>query len=193
MGKVVYVTGAPASGKSTTTGLLAAMVPGIERWEYGARLTDHLRREGIDLADQNQLRRESSKVALAGTIRELDRLLLAFVEDRRGGAHVLIDSHPVTKEDYGFRVTAFSQSDFVRLRPDEIWVLYTTPEVAVSRIRDDPGGRPAIDIETARMHTFLQASVATTYGIIAGCPVHVFDTDRDPDALVRDLAGRLER
>lgn len=192
MGKVVYVTGTPAAGKSTTTGLLAAMVPGIERWEYGARLTDHLRREGTDLADQDQLRRESSKVALARTIRELDRRLLEFVEDQRGRAHVLIDSHPVTKEDHGFRVTAFSQSDFVRLRPDEIWVLYTSPEITVSHIRDDPGGRPAISVETARLHTFLQASVAMNYGIVAGCPVHLFDTDRDRDALVQELAGRLE-
>lgn len=193
MGKVVYVTGAPAAGKSTTMELLAHRVPGIERWEYGARLTDHIQRKGIELADQDQLRRESSKVALAETIRELDRLLVTFIEDHRGNAHVLIDSHPVTKEGHGFRITAFSHSDFARLRPDEIWVLYTSPEVAVSRIRNDPGGRPAIDVETARMHTFLQASVAATYGIAAGCPVYLFDTDRDRDALVQELAGRLEQ
>ena len=42
MPKVIYLTGAPASGKSSTTRMLADRVPGLRVWEYGARLTEHV-------------------------------------------------------------------------------------------------------------------------------------------------------
>lgn len=193
MGKVVYVTGAPASGKSSTTRMVLDEVGDIALWEYGARLTEHLRLSGVDLADQDELREKSSRLAVAAAIDELDDQLLEFVAARRAETHVLIDSHPVTREHHGFRITAFSHERFRRLAPDEIWCFYTAPEVAVARITANPGGRPAVDTETARMHTLLQASVAATYGIAAGCPVYLFDTDRDQAELVGELRGRLAR
>lgn len=191
MTKVIYVTGAPAAGKSTTTAKLLEQLEAVDVWEYGARLTDHLRRKGVQVADQADLRSKSSRLAIADAIDELDGELLRFVAERRQSRHVLVDSHPVTREDYGFRITAFSHERFRQLSPDEIWVFYTSPEVTVERIRRDPGGRPQIDVETARLHTALQASVAATYGIAAGCPVYMFDTDTDQDGLVRELGMRL--
>jgi adenylate kinase len=191
VGKVIYVTGAPASGKSTTTQLLLKKVAGTELWEYGARLTDYLRSKGIDLADQATLRAMSSKVAVAAAVKELDDLLIRFVAENRDRSHVLIDSHPVTKEAYGFRITAFRDEQIKALAPDEIWFFYTMPEVAAERIRSNPQGRPLIGIEVARMHTNLQASVAATYGIAAGCAVYMFDSDRDQDGFVAELQNRL--
>lgn len=193
MGKVVYVTGAPASGKSTTTRLMLGGMGGIAVWEYGARLTEHLRAAGVDLADQDELRQKSSRLAIADAIDEVDDRLLEFVAARRLEGHVLIDSHPVTREHHGFRITAFSHDRFRTLAPDEIWCFYTAPEVAVAHIAADPRGRPAVDVETARMHTMLQASVAATYGIAAGCPVYLFDTDCDQGELVAELRNRLGR
>ena len=61
----------------------------------------------------------------------------------------------------------------------------------MERIRRDPGGRPLISVEEARMHTFMQASVAANYGIIAGCPVYLFDSDTVQDHLVEQLRARL--
>ncbi|SOB80704.1 adenylate kinase [Sphingomonas guangdongensis] len=185
MSKVIYVTGAPASGKSTTTKLLLERVEAVEVWEYGARLVEHLRKTGVDIADQDELREKSSRLAVAAAVDRVDDALLEFVGERRGRGHVVIDSHPVTREHHGFRITAFSHDRFRLLAPDEIWCFYTAPEVAVARIAADPRGRPMVDVETARMHTMLQASVAATYGIVAGCPVYLFDTDRDQESLVR--------
>ena len=176
MGRVVYVTGAPASGKSTTTAMMLLGMDGVSVWEYGARLTAHLRAGGVDVADQDELRRQSSRLAVAKAVDEVDDQLLAFVAATRGRGHVLIDSHPVTREHHGLRITAFSHEHFRHLAPDEIWCFYTAPEVAV---------------ETARMHTILQASVAAAYGIAAGCPVYLFDTDREQAGLVAELRARL--
>lgn len=191
MPKVIYLTGAPASGKSSTTRMLADRVSGLEVWEYGARLTDHVRRRDAGVVGQHELRARSAGVVTPGDVDEVDDALIAFVEAHRGERHVLIDSHPVTKEDFGYRITAFSLARFSRLAPDEIWVLYAGPEETRRRIAADDGGRPMVTEEEARTHTALQSAVAATYGMSVGRPVYLFDTAGPREQLVARLAERL--
>lgn len=171
--------------------LLSEKVPGINVWEYGSRLTDFLKNRGSDLRNQDELRTRSASVAQPSDIDELDDELLSWTVASRLRGHTVIDSHPVTKEDYGFRVTAFSVDRFQSLHPTEIWLFYVAPELTVERIARDPAGRPSISIEEARMHSFAQASVACTFGIAVGCPVYMFDTAVDQTTLVDKLAIRL--
>jgi adenylate kinase len=124
-------------------------------------------------------------------VAEVDKALLAFVDLHRFTSHVLIDSHPVTKESYGYRITPFSLEEFGRLRPDEIWVLFADPIETRRRISADAGGRPLVTEEEARTHTMLQASVAATYGMSIRCPIYMFDTTDTQDELIARLAGRL--
>ncbi|MGZ2506092.1 AAA family ATPase [Rhizobium leguminosarum] len=189
--KTIYMTGAPAAGKSSTARLLAEAVTPLHLWEYGAQLTKFVRDRGAIISDQSDLRRKSANIVLPEDVTAVDELLLQFIETHRTSSHVLIDSHPVTKEDYGYRITAFSLEQIGKLNPDEIWVLYTSPEVAIQRIGDDASGRPMVDIEQARFHTTLQASLAATYGAITGKPVYLFDTNIEQTALVTRLARRL--
>ncbi|MBY3203476.1 ATP-binding protein [Rhizobium laguerreae] len=189
--KTIYMTGAPAAGKSSTARLLAEAVTPLHLWEYGAQLAKFVRDRGAIISDQSDLRRKSANIVLPEDVTAVDELLLQFIETHRTSSHVLIDSHPVTKEDYGYRITAFSLEQIGKLNPDEIWVLYTSPEVAIQRIGDDASGRPMVDIEQARFHTTLQASLAATYGAITGKPVYLFDTNIEQTALVTRLARRL--
>lgn len=189
--KTVYVTGAPAAGKSSTMRLLERRVGGIQIWEYGERLTRYIQEKGVALTDQTELREKSAQVVGPEDIAALDKQLVTWTRTTRKTAHAVIDSHPVTKEAYGFRVTAFSKEKIAQLQPDEIWLFYASPEVTIDRIRKKADGRPIITIEEARMHTSSQAAVATTYGILCGCPVYMVDTDRDQAELINMLAGRL--
>lgn len=191
MKKVIYLTGAPAAGKSSTTQLLAKQCPSLVVWEYGSELTKFIKLKRGGVEDQNDLRKKSSKSASSADIAELDEKLLKFVKERRGFAPVLIDSHPVTKEEFGFRITAFSLAQIQSLSPDEIWLLYASPSETRRRIKADPGGRPLISLEQARMHTALQASVAANYGAALGKPVYLFDTEMPREQLVRRLLERL--
>ncbi len=191
MPKVVYLTGAPAAGKSSTMRMLSERVPGLLVWEYGARLTEHIRARDADLVNQDDLRSRSAGLVTPQDVAEVDAALLAYVDGNRSSNHVLIDSHPVTKETYGFRITPFSLDQFAQLAPDEIWVLYAGPEETMDRIGRDPAGRPQVTSEEARMHTMLQASVAATYGMSIRCPVYMFDTQGDRGDLADLLAGRL--
>jgi adenylate kinase len=191
MPKVVYLTGAPAAGKSSTIGLLSRRVPDISIWEYGARLTEHVAKRSADVGTQDDLRARSAGVVTPRDVAEVDRALLAFVSDNRSTRHVIIDSHPVTKESYGFRITPFSLAQFSQLAPDEIWVLYASPEETRRRIAKNSGGRPMVTEQEAAAHTALQASVAATYGMSIGCPAYLFDTSVARDELVDRLAERL--
>jgi adenylate kinase len=191
MPKVIYLTGAPASGKSSTTRILAERMPALQVWEYGARLTEHVRTRVDGVASQDELRRRSAGIVMPADVDEVDDALIAFVGEHRGRSNVLIDSHPVTKEEYGYRITPFSLARFAQLAPDEIWVLYASPEETRRRIGADAGGRPMVSVEEARTHTALQSSVAATYGMSLGRPVYLFDTAADRAGLVDRLAARL--
>ena len=192
MPKVIYLTGAPAAGKSSTSQILAQRAD-IELWEYRARLTEHCKQRSHGIRSQKDLRAKSSILVTPEDVLEVDRLLIEFVTEKRKTQHVIVDSHPVTKEAYGYRVTAFSQEQITRLNPDEIWVLYADPELTRSRIHEDAGGRPMPSEEEARTHTQTQISVATTYGIIVGCPVYIFDTSQPRELLTDSLLARLAK
>lgn len=143
--------------------------------------------------DQEELRARSAEVVRPEDVDGLDEKLLDQVDKLRGKRPIVIDSHPVTKESYGFRITAFSEDKIQRLQPDEIWVLFAAPDVIRGRIQRAPAGRPMISEEEARTHTVTQASVAATYGVLVGAPVYLFDTDQDQEKLVSILLKRLEK
>ncbi len=191
MPKVVYLTGAPASGKSSTTTLLAERLPDLLVWEYGARLTAHVMARSANVASQDNLRASSAGVVTPEDVDAVDGALIAFVAEHRAHSPVIIDSHPVTKEAYGYRITPFSLGRFGQLAPDEIWVLYASPDETRRRIRADNGGRPMVSEEEARMHTTVQASVAATYGMSLGRPVYLFDTAASREELIERLVERL--
>ena len=191
MPKVIYLTGAPAAGKSSTMARLLERVPDLAVWEYGARLTEYLQARSAEVGSQDDLRQHSAALVTPNDVAEVDLALLEFVNENRGRRHVIIDSHPVTKEKYGFRITPFSLEQFGELKPNELWVLYADPVETRRRIAADGGGRPLISEADAEMHTNLQASVAATYGMSVGCPIFLFDTSGPRDELVSRLEGRL--
>ncbi len=88
-------------------------------------------------------------------------------------------------------MTAFSKEHITALKPDEIWVFYADPDVTRERIKADAAGRPLPTEEQARTHTLSQMAVATTYGIMVGCPVYMFDTNQSREHLVDLLLKRL--
>jgi adenylate kinase len=191
MPNVVYLTGAPAAGKSSTLRRLLELRPEVAGWEYGAKLTEYVQARDEGLTSQDELRSRSAGVVTPDDVRAVDQQLLAFVAAHRASQHVIIDTHAVTKEAYGYRVTPFSAADFQRLDPDEIWMLYVSADLTRQRIASEPGGRPQITLEEARTHTALQGAVAASYGVLVGKPVYLFDGAVEQEALVARLSERL--
>lgn len=188
--KVVYLTGAPATGKSTVAHLLAKMVSPVALFEYGKELTTMLRARHDDL-NQESLRTLSSLIASPDDIAKLDSVLLDFVARKRESAHVVIDSHAVTKERYGYSCTPFSLKTLGQLHPTMIVVLYASPEVIVERIARDPGGRSMVTQWEADFHTQLQATVAISYSVSCAAPAFFFDVARGSETVAKDIAARI--
>lgn len=105
----------------------------------------------------------------------------------RASCHIVIDSHAVTKERYGFRVTPFSIELLQEVRPTLICMLYTEPSVVMDRIRSNNQGRPTVTAFEAAFHCELQASVALIYGINLGLPVYLLDSSKSADSLTAEV------
>lgn len=189
--KVVYLTGAPASGKSSLSEAIAEKFPEVQLFTYSKELARCISRKLGCEYNQVDMRRESARLIAPEAVAEVDQELFEFIKANKQEAHVIIDSHAVTKEGWGFRVTPFSAEMLANVSPDMIVTLFTPPETTISRIVADPKGRPVPTVFEAESHTNLQASVAVTYSILAGCPAYFLNSDVPVEDLVQWFAQRL--
>lgn len=126
---IVYLTGAPATGKSTLCGQLATL-PNVRHFSFSERLRDRLNQRMNTALDESDIRRLSAQAVTPADVDAVDEALTREADEvRETGGYLVIDSHPVTKEDYGFRVTPFSVERLRQLRPDKLIGLYAPPGV----------------------------------------------------------------
>jgi len=189
---VIYLTGAPASGKSTLARNLNAAYPESRVFAYSEELRKKISLRSKESLGETDIRRLSALVVTVEDVRELDSELVSEVTEGRMSAPFIIDSHPVTKEDFGFRVTGFDTETLQQLRPSRIVCLYLSAAQTVERIRADPMGRPLISETQAQMHTQLQMSVAVQYGILLGKPTYLIDAGVSQNRLVEIVAEKTE-
>jgi adenylate kinase len=193
MHKLIYLTGSPASGKSSLSSQIQKERAGeVVVFEYGKELTKYLKEKGVQLDNQTELRQKSSAVVTQDDINTLDARLLDFAQSQRSTRHVIIDSHAVTKEAYGFRILPFSIEQIKVLNPSKIVVLYAESEVIIKRISENNQGRPLISSFEADMHTFLQAAVAINYGMNLHVPVYYLDSSRSPAQMKANFLRLLD-
>ena len=193
MSSVIYLTGAPATGKSTLSRNLKAAYPEVLLFAYSEQLRDLVgRRLGNESLGEDEIRRQSSQVVTAQDVIDLDKQLIETVRSERSRRPVLIDSHAVTKEAYGFRVTAFSVAALQALDPDVIICLYASSAVVLDRIRRHPSGRPTVTEFEADFHTHGQVALAIQYGVILGKPVYLVDSAASEDDLVSVVATKAK-
>ncbi|GGA90121.1 AAA family ATPase [Puia dinghuensis] len=177
MYNLIYLTGSPASGKSSLSSeIQREREEGVVVFEYGKELTLYLKAKGAQLHSQTELREKSAAVVTKDDINALDNRLLDFANFHRHTKHVIVDSHAVTKEAYGYRILPFSAEQMKVLNPQKIIVLYAESEVIINRISANSQGRPPISPFEADMHTFMQAAVAINYGMMLHAPIYYLDS-----------------
>ena len=184
MGRVIYLTGAPAAGKSTLCEGLLQRAANLLVFSYSSLLRDHVRqRDGADLG-ASEIREQSARVITREDVMAVDTQLVDEVNSKRADYDILIDSHPVTKESYGFRVTPFNVEQLKAFAPDALVCLYASPDVLHKRISRDPDGRPLPSLFELELHVQVQVAVTTQYSIEVGRSCHLIDSGVDPVALV---------
>lgn len=183
---LLYLTGAPASGKSSVCREIERRLPHALVFSYSKELRRFAgKRLGMELSEDD-IRRLSGQAITPEDVVGLDREMMELAMEHRRTGPFVIDSHAVTKEHYGFRVTAFSKDQLLELAPDCIVCLYNSPAETCRRIQADQMGRPIVSEFEAGMHTQLQCSVAAEYGVLLGKPVYYIDSSVDL-GLVADI------
>lgn len=188
----VFVTGAPAAGKSVLLRALEKRVSPMRTVEFGRLIAARLKARGENFSHE-ELRRESANVIAASDIAELDVQVIEEIAESLRSQHVVIASHAVTHESYGVRVTAFSQHSLARLPLKAVVVLQAPPEVLLDRLVSGDKGRMWKTADQARRLQDLQTTVGLTYGVICGCPVYVFDSNAAPEELADTVLASLRR
>jgi adenylate kinase len=193
-GKVIMLTGAAGTGKSTLASLLRRIVEPLKSVDYGQLLLDRLQQRTGSKVPYSQLRRLSSDLISHRDVESVDAAFISRLERLRHEANVVIDSHAVTRERYGYRITPYSGDDLTRLKLDAVVCLHCDPKVLAERIRANPGGRPAVSAEGARHHQFLQEAVAAVYAISCGCPIFIIDnTAKSVRSCAKEFVSVLEK
>jgi adenylate kinase len=191
--KVIYLTGAPASGKTTLTTILERVAQPLTVFRYGELLHNHvIRRSSGDLTHE-QIRGSSDLLISPADVDAVDAELVKAVATRRTGTHIVIESHAMSREAYGFRATPFDAERLSHIAPDAIVCLYVDPEETCRRIAAKPYGRTQVSEFEALFHTMAQAAIASTYAVQLGRPVYYLDARVDPAVLVNWFVNRLGR
>jgi len=175
-GRVVLITGAAGTGKSTLVKSVLERARPFRRLDYGQLLLEHKAGEAGIQMTYDELRRESGAVISAAEVFAVDEWVIAQLPAWRAESNIIIDSHPVTKESFGFRITPYSLDQVSRIAFDAIVVLVGEPAMLAKRISADPQGRPSVSTFQAAFQVQLQAAVAAIYAITCARPCFAIDT-----------------
>lgn len=87
---------------------MKAAVPSLAVFAYSEELRAHVaHRTGLGELSEDEIRRQSAQLVTRDDVAAVDAKLRSFVGQQRTAQPIVIDSHPVTKESFGFRVTPF--------------------------------------------------------------------------------------
>jgi len=121
MGIVVLLTGPPAAGKTTLSESLSEHVSPLQVVDYGGLLLETIEEEDFGY---ESMRKKSASVLSYEVIRKTDKKLIKNISIEREETHIVIDSHPITKEEYGYRCAHYDKDDLDSLNLDMIIALH---------------------------------------------------------------------
>ncbi|WP_196802841.1 ATP-binding protein [Cryocola sp. 340MFSha3.1] len=176
----LYLTGAPGSGKSTAGRALAELVGG-QYVSYGDLLTKNL-----GVSSQEELRRRSAAVISPEDVVRADEHVREAIGDMSGD--VVVDSHVVTRELYGFRAIPFDPPTLRAMRFTHVVCLLVPGAVIHDRIARESGGRPLLTPDQFDQHSALQSSFAVAYSHTAGVPAAFLEANLPVEDVVATIA-----
>lgn len=189
--QVIYLTGAPATGKSTLIDYLKKNVKSLKVFSYSSELINYINNKNSRMYSHRLLRKKSSSIVTTKDIIAVDNKLITFVKMYRNKYNIIIDSHAVTKEKFGFRITPFSYNLLTQLALTQIYLLYLDPKSNILRIKENPKGRLTINQFESSFHTFMQTSVALNYTMQLGKPLYLLNSNTKVEVLGNEIISRL--
>jgi len=156
---------------------------------YGELLTKQLAGR---VRDQTELRTQSARAISTVDVIEADKYVQQVITETSGTTNLVVDSHALTSEDYGFRAVPFSAQQWQSLPFTRIVCLWAPSSVIRARVESDAGGRPLLTDEEFDMHAQLQSALALAYAHTAGLPIAFINSDSPLDSVVDAVLAFVE-
>jgi adenylate kinase len=185
---LIYLTGAPATGKTSVADYLCTTY-GARAFSYGRALREHASMRGIS---HEELRDQSSTVVTAELIAELDSSLPTLLTGWREQGPVVIDSHAVTSETWGLRALPYGTDALRAIGATHIVCLFADGETLLERIRRMPDGRRADDPWKLEQLNNTQLALAAAYAHTLGIGVSAVDARASRNDVCRAVASRCK-
>jgi adenylate kinase len=189
MQETILITGAAATGKSTLSRALAEL-ENFAVFEYGDFLFRCASVNHPELT-HSDTRSHPELFISPMDISETDEALQQFIVSHRSTHHVVIDSHAVSKENYGFRIEPFGPGQLLRAAFSRIVFLLCDPIVIIDRTKARPEGRPPLNAKEAELYQNLQCSVAINYSTILGIPIHFLDSANESKVILTQFLNLI--
>ncbi|MGI8426323.1 MAG: ATP-binding protein [Actinomycetota bacterium] len=186
------MTGVPGVGKTTVCSMLAAQYPGRYCHVSFGKLILEALESGERALSYSGLRREVSKFVTPAVIERATRLLEERARSAEPTIWTVVDSHAVSQDWYGYRVTADGPRYFAVIRYKAIVNLFANAGAVLNRTVLDRAGRHALSEKELELHSGLQAAVSICYGSLSECPVFFVDAGGDIKAVVERVDAVLK-
>jgi len=183
---VVYLTGAPATGKTSVAEYLRD-VHKARIFSYGRALSEHAALRG---ATHEELRQHSSKIVTAEVVADLDASLPMLLAEWRQHQPVIIDSHAVTSESWGLRALPYGIESLRAVGITRIICLIADGETLLARIRSSPGGRRPEDAWKLDQLNNTQLALAAAYAHTLAIGASAIDARAPLEEVCRAVASR---
>lgn len=191
VGKVILISGPPCSGKSTLIEELVGLVKNLHPLKYGQLILEELQRDYPSLTYEN-MRSCASTLVTREVVAEVDRKAIDKVAEIRKTSNILIESHTVTQESFGFRAVPYSVNEIQGLAISCIILLSPPPNILVARVAENPEGRKVFSRPVAKGFLELQTIYAVNYSVISGCPLFSIDSSVRSPELTSQVVRILE-
>ncbi len=190
---IIYLTGSPASGKTTIAERLAEREHGLVHFRFGQVLTELIRQN--HQVTQEGLRQATSHVSTPDIVDQVNERAIATCEQFRETNSVVIDTHAVTTEETGFRITPLSVAQMTRLNPDILVCLTSQPRIRAARVKAAALGRPPLTEEQLRTQALLQESLVVSYSAATGIPAYFMrnETDENLHSIEAELLALIRK
>ena len=111
--------------------------------------------------------------------------------EREPGQWLIVESHAVTREAFGWQANPDPPGVLARYRYDSLVYLDAPASVIHGRVQADQGGRLARDQRDITVLSRMQMAIAVGYSAALGVPLNVIDAGVPPGAVTAVVASVL--
>jgi adenylate kinase len=125
-------------------------------------------------------------------ITEIDMLILQQLRKMAPTQNVIIESHAVNKDNYGFKINPFNTKMLSLISPDLLLMLYTSnPEDVYKRLLENDSGQEWKSPDDVYYCQMFQSMLALQYSILQGKELRFLDVSNGIDRIAEWIQKKV--